>query len=348
MVRIGLVGIGFMGWIHTLAYRKTRGVKLAAVCTRDPKKLAGDWSGIKGNFGPPGEQVDLSSVAKYADWHELLRDPNVDVVDICLPPNLHAEVAIAALKAGKHVFCEKPLALSAAECDRMVKVADKAGKLLFTGHVLPFLPEYAKARAIIDSGKYGRAIGGHFRRVISDPLWLKDFYDPRLVGGPLLDLHVHDAHFIRLLFGMAKSVTSQGRMRGEVVEYCNTQFQFDDDALTVSASGGVVNQQGRPFLHGFEIHLERATLFFEFGAMADGNNVATPLTLLGPKGKIERPTMPPGDPMLAAFESEIKETVDCIKRNQPSSLLGGDIARDAVILCHKQTESVRTGKTVRV
>jgi predicted dehydrogenase len=184
--------------------------------------------------------------------------------------------------------------------------------------------------------------------MISDPTWIKDFYDPKTVGGPLLDLHVHDAHWIRLLFGMPTAVTSQGRMRGEVVEYCNTQFQFADPALAVSAASGVINQQGRPFTHAFEIHLEKATLFFEFAVLADGQNIATPLTVLNSKGQVERPSLPAGDPMLAAFDAEIKEVARAIRSNTPSPLLSGELARDAIRLCHKQTQSVRSGKTVRV
>ena len=347
-MNIGLAGIGFMGWIHYLAYRNVKGVKLTAVCTRDPKKLAGDWRGIQGNFGPPGEQVDLSGVAKYSDLAGLLGDPKIDVVDICLPPNLHATASIAALQAGKHVFVEKPMGLTAAECDKMVKAAQKAGKQILVGHVLPFLPEYAMARKLIASGKYGQFLGGHFKRVISDPLWLKDFFDPAKVGGPLVDLHVHDAHFIRLLFGMPTAVTSQGRMRGEVVEYCNTQFQFADPSLAVSSASGVINQQGRPFTHGFEIHLERGTMFFDFAVLAEGKLLSTPLTILDAKGKADQPTMPPGDPMLAAFEAEIKEVAQCVKSGRASTLLAGEMARDAIVLCHKQQQSVKSGKTVKV
>ena len=61
-LRVGIAGIGFMGWIHYLAYRKAPGVEVAAICTRDKKKLAGDWRGIRGNFGPPGEKVDVSGM----------------------------------------------------------------------------------------------------------------------------------------------------------------------------------------------------------------------------------------------------------------------------------------------
>jgi predicted dehydrogenase len=348
MLRIGIAGIGFMGWIHYLSYRKTKGVKLAAVATRDPKKLAGDWRGIQGNFGPPGEKVDLSGIAKYSDLAGMLGDPSIDLVDLCLPPNLHCEAALAALQAGKDVFVEKPMALTAAECDKMVKAAQKAGKQLLVGHVLPFLPEYDFARRAIASGKYGKLLGGHFKRVISDPQWIKDFFNPAKVGGPLVDLHVHDAHFIRLLFGMPTAVTSQGRLRGDVVEYCVSQFQFDDPSLVVSSASGVINQQGRPFTHGFEIHLERATLYFDLAVLAGGKLQITPLTLLDSKGKVQEPKMPPGDPMLKAFDAEIPEVVRAATSGRPSALLSGDLARDAIVLCHKQTHAVRSGKTVNI
>jgi predicted dehydrogenase len=348
MLRVGLVGIGFMGWIHYLSYKKTKGVKIAAICTRDERRLGGDWRGIQGNFGPPGEQVDVSGMAKYADIDRLLADPAIDLVDICLPPNLHAETAIAALKAGKHVFVEKPMGLTAAECDQIMQAADKAKKQVLVGQCLPFLPEYAYARKAINSGKYGKLLGGHFKRVISDPLWLKDFYDPKKVGGPLVDLHVHDAHFIRLLFGMPTAVTSRGRLRGDVVEYCVSQFQFADPSLVVSSTSGVINQQGRPFTHGFEIHLEKGTFYFDLAVLAGGKLQITPLTSLDGKGYAEQPPMPPGDPMLLAFDAEIKEVVQSIKRGEPSSLLSGALARDAIVLCHKQAQAVASGKTTRI
>ncbi len=348
MLKVGLVGVGFMGWIHYLSYKKTKGVKLAAVCTRDERRLGGDWTSIKGNFGPPGEKVDLRGVAKYTQLDDLLSDKSIDLVDICLPPNLHAEASIAALKAGKHVFVEKPMGLTAAECDAIMKAADKAKKQVLVGHCLPFLPEYCHARELIRVGKYGKLLGGHFKRVISDPLWLKDFWDAKKVGGPLVDLHVHDAHFIRLLFGMPAAVTSQGRMRGEVVEYCVSQFQFADPSLVVTSASGVINQQGRPFTHGFEIHLEKATLYFDLAVLPDGKLQITPLTLLDNKGKATQPKMPPGDPMLQAFDAEIKEVVRSLTSNQPSPILSGSLARDAIVLCHKQTAAVKSGKTVKL
>ncbi len=340
MVNVGVAGIGFMGWIHWLAYKDVADANVAAISTRNEKRRAGDWTGIQGNFGPPGEQVDLSGIQAYSDFGEMLGDSKIDVVDICLPPHKHAEASIQALEAGKHVFCEKPMALSVEDCERMVAAAERAGKQIFIGHVLAYFPEYVKAKEIIDSGQYGELLGGNFKRVISDPTWIPDFYDPATVGGPMLDLHVHDAHFIRLLFGMPSGYSSQGRMRGQSVEYCNTLFHFDDPSLVVSATCGVINQQGRAFTHGFEIHLEKATLQYEF-AVVDGNpDLFMPLTVYEPDGKVQRPELGDGDPV-HAFKGEIQEVANCVARNEPSAMLSGDLARDAIIICQQQTEAVR-------
>src|SRR5919198_2000110 len=130
MVRVGLIGIGFMGMIHYLAARKLKGARVTAVCSRDPKKLAGDWRGIRGNFGPPGEVMDLSAVKKYDSLEALLADPDVDLVDVCNPTHLHAATAVAALRAGKHALVEKAIALNPRQADGMLKAAGHAGKLL--------------------------------------------------------------------------------------------------------------------------------------------------------------------------------------------------------------------------
>ena len=86
MLRFGIAGIGFMGMIHYLAYQKVDGAKVTAIASRDPKKRAGDWRGIQGNFGPPGEEMDLGDIVAHETIDQLLADPNVDVVDITLPP----------------------------------------------------------------------------------------------------------------------------------------------------------------------------------------------------------------------------------------------------------------------
>lgn len=347
MINVGIAGIGFMGMIHYLAYQRIRGVKVRAMCEKDKKRLAGDWRSIKGNFGPRGTKMDLTGIDRYAELDDLLADPNLDLIDICLPPSLHAEVTVAALKAGKHVFCEKPIALNAADAKRMLKTAEKTGKMLMIGHVLPFFPEYSLAYKAIISGKYGKLLGGHFKRIISDPLWLPDFYNPAVCGGPMLDLHVHDAHFIRVVCGMPTAVRSVGAMRGEVAERFTTQFLFDDPDLVVTASCGVINQQGRPFTQAYEVYLERATLVFDAAGIGKDWVVGYPVTVFSSDGRVIRPKLASGDPC-DSFVKEIKEVLRAIHTETPSGLLAGELAYDAIVLCEKQTQSIRRGRAVKV
>ena len=347
MVNVGIAGLGFMGMIHYLAYQKVRGAKVRAICEKDPERLAGDWRSIKGNFGPQGKKMDLSGVAQYGELEEMLADPDLDLIDVCLPPSMHARTVVGALKSGKHVLSEKPIALVADDAKLMVRTAEQAGKMLMIAHVLPFVPEYRFAYRTITSGKYGRLLGGHFNRVISDPLWLKDFYNPKGCGGPMIDLHIHDAHFIRLLCGMPRAVQTVGRMRGEVAELFSTQFLFDDPALVVTAASGALMQQGRAFTHAYEIYLERASLLFDFANFVDKPILAMPVTVLTGTGRVLRPKLGSGDP-IDSFAAEIREVVRCVRSGSPSPLLDGQLARDALLLCQRQTQSLLKRRAVKV
>jgi predicted dehydrogenase len=347
VIRVGIVGVGFMGWIHWLAYQKVAGARVSAISTRNPQRLAGDWRGIQGNFGPPGEQVDLIDVAAYANLDDLLADPQIDLVDITLPTWLHADVAVRALAAGKHVLCEKPMALRLADCERMVAAAKKADRLLMIAHVLPFFPEYEWALETIRGGTYGKVRGGAFRRVIANPEWLKNFWSAEQIGGPMLDLHVHDAHFIRLVFGLPVEVTTYGRLRNGLPEFWHSQFRFADRDLVVEATGGTIDQPGRSFTHSFEIHLERATLAFDFAVLGGEGKYLCPPVLLDEKGGVQQPTLPGGDP-IDAFANELREVVRSIRDGQTSEILGAILAQDAMRMCEKQAASLERGKPVKV
>jgi len=365
VIRVGLVGIGFMGWIHWLAYQRVAGARVAAISTRNEQRLTGDWRGIQGNFGPPGEQVDMTGVSPYANLADMLADPHIDLVDITLPTSLHADVTIRALEAGKHVLCEKPMALRPTDCERMVDAARKADRLLMFGHVLPFFPEYDWALKTIRGGEYGALRGGAFRRVIANPAWLQDFWSADRIGGPMLDLHVHDAHFIRLVFGMPVEVTTCGRTRRRVSpkletrvserrdhvddlpEFWHSQFRFANRELVVEATSGTIDQQGRPFTHAFEIHLERATLLFDFAVIGGEARYLCEPILLDDKGGAQRPQLPAGDP-IDAFANELREVVHCVRDGKGSEILGAMLAQDAMRLCEKQAESLRCGVPVKV
>ena len=151
MLRIGIVGIGFMGMIHYYGIRKVSGAEVVAICTRDPKKLDGDWTSIQGNFGPRGGIENLSHLRRYNRIEDFLADPDVDLVDICLPVQLHKAVSIAALEAGKHVLVEKPISIRLDDATEMVEVGIASGRHFMVAHVLPFFAEFAYAKNAVES-----------------------------------------------------------------------------------------------------------------------------------------------------------------------------------------------------
>jgi predicted dehydrogenase len=340
MVRIGIVGIGFMGRIHYLASQKLKGAKVAAVCSRDPAKLAGDWRNTRGNFGPEPGQVDLSGVKKYAGVVEMLADPEIDLVDICTVTDQHAPLAIQALHAGKHVLVEKAIALSTADADAMVAAAKKAGKLLMVAHVLPFFPEFKFAAEAIRGGKYGQVLAAHFKRVIAKPDWSSDIGDAAKTGGPAVDLHIHDTHFIGLVCGVPKQVFAVGTVEKDAVTYLTTSYLYGPGGPAVTCSSGAICMSGRPFVHGYEIYLEKASLLYDSGG--------TPLTLLTADGKSSQPALPGGGDPLSAFTDELQAAADGVTSGKEPDLLSGQLARDALVLCHRECESVKTGKAVAI
>jgi predicted dehydrogenase len=340
MVRIGIVGIGFMGRIHFLAARGLRGARVAAICSRDPAKRAGDWSTTRGNFGPEPGRVDLSGVKAYETLDQLLADPDIDLIDVCTVTDQHAPIALAALKAGKHVLVEKAIALTPQDADAMVAAAQRAGKLLMVAHVLPFFPEFRYAAEAVAGGQYGALRAAHFKRVIAKPDWSADIGDAAKTGGPAVDLHIHDTHFIGLVCGVPKEVFAVGTVEGGAVTYLTTSYLYGPGGPAVTCSSGAVSMGGRPFVHGYEIYLEQATLLYDSGG--------PPLTLLTADGKAAQPTPPGGGDPISAFTDELQAAVDGVTRGTEPALLSGKLARDALVLCHREIESVKTGKAVAI
>ena len=358
MTKIGIIGIGFMGMIHYCAVQRITGAEVVAICTRDPKKLAGDWTGIQGNFGPRGGMEDLSNVRTYSEVDDLLADQEVELVDICLPTHLHKPVSMASLEAGKHTLVEKPISISIDDANELVELAEKIGAerkaaledpcFLMVAHVLPFFAEYAYAKRVVEEGKYGELLGAHFKRITSRPSQSRDIADIEKSGGPGIDLHIHDTHFIQLLCGVPDAVFSQGKLAGgNYVDYLTTQYIYNDKEISVSCSSGGVSQRGRAFSHGFEIYLEKATLLYDFSTLAGEASTAVPLTLLNDKGEVEQVDLGDVDP-IDAFVGELQYAVDAIDWENEPTALSGVGARDALLLCYKEAESVRTGQVVAI
>jgi predicted dehydrogenase len=336
MINFGIVGIGFMGVTHYKAIQKVRGAKVGAIVSRDAKKLQGDWRNIQGNFGGSGGTHDLSKVRAYKQLDKLLDDPNIDVVDICLPTPMHVETSLRALQSGKHVFLEKPISLTIADANKLVSAAKRYGKSLMVAHVLRYFPEFRLLKQLVDLEEYGRVRAAHFKRIISKPSW----WDPNELdrtGGPAIDLHIHDTDFLQFVFGMPDSVVSQGTLgKRKVIEYIHTLYKFPKN-ISISAEGGWLAQSGCPFEHGYDVYFEDATL--KFNSLSGQSP-----QLLTNDGKVRKPRLSRTD----GFVGELQEVTDAIRENRKSIDLDATSARNSLDICLKEIRSVHQSRRILI
>jgi 1,5-anhydro-D-fructose reductase (1,5-anhydro-D-mannitol-forming) len=262
-VRIGIVGFGFMGRQHLHCYRGLRGVRVAAICDSDKAHLKGREK-IIGNIGDD-TALDLGDISLYTDFEKMLVEERLDAVSITLPTFMHRDFTVGSLDAGAHVLCEKPMAMSVEHCKDMIEAAKTNKRILQIGHCIRFWPEYAKAKQIVDSKKYGDVLAASFRRVSAVPewSWKNWLIHAKQSGGAILDLHIHDADYIQYMFGLPSSVRSEavvGPSGG--FDYVTTQYIYKNHRV-VSAEGGFVMSPDLKFEMSFVISLEKATIVYD-------------------------------------------------------------------------------------
>jgi len=269
MTRIGIVGMGFMGQQHFAIYQGLENVELMAVCDQNPDKVGATAPSIGGNIGEATE-LDLSGVARHICLEEMLTKEKLDCVDVCTPTYLHAEMAVAALDAGCHVVCEKPMARSLQECDQMIFAAQSVGQMLFIAQCIRFWPEYEVLASMIANGDLGRIVSAKFVRLSPTPDWAKDGWilDPALSGGAMLDLHIHDVDFILSALGVPPAVYSRASnlfSKGSKLDHVVTNYLYDD--FVCVAEGGWAMPGAFAFEMAFQVLGEKGVL--DFSAIKD-------------------------------------------------------------------------------
>ena len=203
-LRIGLIGCGGMGrWFHVHRYyaHEPR-VEVVAACDLIPERT----QAIVDEYFPKAKQ--------YTDYRELLKDPSIDAVDICTPNDLHSEIAIAASRAGKHVFCEKPDAIDARKAAAMRDAAAKAGKVLMVMRNNRFTDAAKYLKRFVEDGRAGEIYAGRCgwqrrRGIPGKGGWFTT--KARSGGGPLIDLGVHMIDLAVWLMGSPRPVAVSGQ-----------------------------------------------------------------------------------------------------------------------------------------
>jgi len=326
-MKIAVIGLGFMGSTHLKALKSVPGAELAAVVSSDEKKLSGDLSGIQGNLGGPGEKMDFSRVKKYRHIREALEDPEIEAVDICLPTDQHAPATLAALRAGKHVLVEKPMALDAAGADEILAEARKTGRLLMTGQVLRFIGAYRKTAERVKSGSLGAVRSALFRRRCAAPAWSQWLSDPARSGGGVFDLLIHDVDFCVHLFGKPSAVSATGYEdlpRG--IDLVLAEFHYPAIG-SVAIAGGWHHPKSYPFSMEFTVVCDGGTLDYS----SDGR----PLALYGAQGEKQVLDSAEDD----WFVEELKYFVDCAAHGRKPELCPPEESATAVKLARLMVES---------
>lgn len=247
--------MGFMGATHLRAFQQIAGAQVAAICSTDERVLSGDLTHVGGNLGQVGAKYDFSSMRKWKQWQDLAADPELDAIDICLPTDLHEVVAEAAMGAGKHVYCEKPMALSVAGCQRMIEQARRNRRILMIGQVLRFWPEYLALKQFVKEAPHGQLHHARFVRSCGLPDWSKWLPVEERSGGAVMDLLIHDIDQALMLFGMPGRVEARSLDGGDNISATLSYGQ----GLHVQIEGGWF-APGTPFSMNFQASTERASL----------------------------------------------------------------------------------------
>ena len=260
MLKVALVGVGGISGAHIPAWEERRDAELVALCD------------IR------AEQMEkYKNKHCYTDFDEMLKNEEIDILDICLPTYLHAEFAIKAMNMGINVICEKPVSLNAADVARVYSTAKSNNVNFMVAQVLRFWPEYSIIKEIYDTGKYGRLLSGHMGRLGVRPKWSWDGWmmDENRSGLVPFDLHIHDLDFIVYAFGKPKEFKDY-RARSENQDYINSIYEYDGFFITTEAAW---YDAPYPFAANFRFQFEKALAVFENHEMTiyekDGKNVKT-------------------------------------------------------------------------
>ena len=263
-LKVGIIGLGSMGSTHLDIYSKIKEVEVIAIADSIQSRLDGS-SKAEGNISGQAEGgVTGLSAIKYLDGMELIENPDIDIVDICVGTDLHFTFVEAALSKGKHVLVEKPLARTYDEAKKIIQLVEQSSKYVMSAMCLRYWPAWVFLKEAIDSNAYGKCLSLNFKRQTSFPGGA--FYsDHNQCGGALLDLHVHDTDFVNYCLGLPEAVFSQGyKGPSGGIDHIATHYIYNQSDLSplVSSEGSWTMQEGYGFNMSYTANFENGTLSY--------------------------------------------------------------------------------------
>lgn len=325
-MRVGILGAGFMGKAHLAGWAET-GAEIVGLASRTASGAA-----------PLAAQYGAEA---FPDLESLL--PLVDIVDICTPTHLHYAMTLQAIRAGRHVVCEKPLARTTEQARHMLQAARAAGVRLLPAHVVRFFPQYVNARNQVMAGEIGkpgviRLLRGFYRPKKPVGNW---FLDEEKSGGILMDLMIHDYDYARWIAGEVESVYARkitGYWPEAPVEYGLAILKHRSGALTHAAGAWAYPPPA------FRTSLE---IFGEGGLLAaDAGNDAPVNDLLDmPPAEAPDIGLPVTEQMEDPYTVQIQELYTAILEGRDCRVTAAD-GLAAVQIAEAAEQSARSGQAI--
>lgn len=304
MLKVGLVGVGGISGAHIPAWENRADAELVALCDIRTERM---------------ERFENTEKRLYTDLDEMLANEELDILDICLPTYLHAEVAIKAMNMGINVVTEKPISLKKEDVVRVYEAAERNNVKFMVAQVLRFWPEYELLKEIYDSERYGKLLSGTMTRLGCYPRWSWDGWmmDEKRSGLVPFDLHIHDLDYMVYAFGKP-TVAHKFRSKLPDQDFMSITYNFGDFFINTEASWYATSY---PFTAEFRFQFENAVVANENGKMMiylrDDEKIDLSNEAEGDTGAIN---LPKSD----AYANELNYFADCVVNNTPVEKMASD------------------------
>ena len=333
---LAFIGCGGMGRSHLRRLLEGGRVEVLGISDASPESLEAARKVVE-EVAPE----KLAGMTFLSDAKQMIAETPAEVAVIPLPNKLHKDFTIAALEAGKHVFCEKPMALNVADAEAMIAARDKAGKILMIGHCVRFTDQYRALKKMVEEKTYGEILRANFIRIGGNygplPPAIEWFLDQDASGGAVMDLHIHDADFIIYLLGRPRAVEAFGvenQLRpNSGPDQMSLHYLYDKALPYVTAETGWM--RSRWFDAAFEVDFEEAVVAFGDGKLVvkKGENWGKPLPEI---------TEWPTDPPLTMWE----HFLDSVEQGKQPLLCPPEDSCFAVKMATSAVEALRGGGRV--
>lgn len=328
MLNIGIAGFGNIGRAHYQAARTVEGVQVIAAASSRKVEIQ--------KYCP---ELEITS------YEALCRDDRIDAILVCVPTFLHEIFVVEAVASGRHVLCEKPLALDTNSAARMLKAAREAGVVFMVSQVLRFWPQYVRIRQLVNDGMLGEVRSVSSYRLAKYPPWGEWFRDPAKSGGCLLDLQVHDIDFVFWMLGHPRRLQS--------FALGSSSGAWDHVVTLLSYPGVVANIESSflmpsswPFTAGIRVSGSCGAVEYTFRSakdIAEHGGSHEQLTLYRADGNVEQLAVEQQN----VFATQLKHFAACIENRSTVQVCTGEESYTVMTLMSASRQSAETGEAVR-